>query len=514
MAMKLRSCILATLFVCCFLYITGCGAFKYRPHFIKYRSRGANGGGQRGLQFTAPKTANYKTYYYESKIDKFGFTTEDTFRMRYLINDSFVSPSPNPPIFFYAGNEGDITGFADNTGVMFELGKEVGALIVFAEHRYYGESKVNDNKNFTYLSAELALADYAEFLQWLKTDQGYPDCKNSPVVVFGGSYGGMLASWMRIKYPFLVIGAWAASAPVAWFENLTDCNAYNSKVFRDFAAHGENCPVNILRSWDLLNQSAQTDEGRKKLQEYFDLCDPLTTPESVYSLAYELADAWGSVAMVNYPYPTEFLQPLPAWPVSVMCGYLQEGDLTDDEILQAVANASKVYYNYYDQYPCFNISEGDIGLDANIWGYQACTEMVMPMCSRKGESMFPDSQWSWEEEKKACEDQFQFPPGNFRPYWMVTQYGARQIESASNIIFSNGDLDPWQAGGVSDNLGNPTIYTLSIANSAHHLDLRTSNPLDPDSVKEVRAAEFLIVKGWLKDYYKGYMKQSANKYPV
>ena len=53
-----------------------------------------------------------------------------------------------------------------------------------------------------------------------------------------------------------------------------------------------------------------------------------------------------------------------------MCGYLQEGDLTDDEILQAVANASKVYYNYYDQYPCFNISEGDIGLDANIWGYQ------------------------------------------------------------------------------------------------------------------------------------------------
>ena len=59
------------------------------------------------------------------------------------------------------------------------------------------------------------------------------------------------------------------------------------------------------------------DEGRKKLQEYFDLCDPLTTPESVYSLAYELADAWGSVAMVNYPYPTEFLQPLPAWPVSV-----------------------------------------------------------------------------------------------------------------------------------------------------------------------------------------------------
>ena len=52
--------------------------------------------------------------------------------------------------------------------------------------------------------------------------------------------------------------------------------------------------------------------------------------------------------------------------------------------------------------------------------------------------------------------------------------------------FSNGKLDPWGPGGVFDNLGNPSIYPFMIDDSAHHLDLRNSNPADPDSVKAAR----------------------------
>lgn len=55
-----------------------------------------------------------------------------------------------------------------------------------------------------YLTAEQALADYAVFLTSFKaTTVG---AANSPVVAFGGSYGGMLAAWMRAKYPQIIIG--------------------------------------------------------------------------------------------------------------------------------------------------------------------------------------------------------------------------------------------------------------------------------------------------------------------
>ena len=84
-------------------------------------------------------------------------------------------------------------------------------MVVFAEHRYYGKSLPYGNKSLTpdpnfngFLTSEQALADYAFLIHEIKTT--VKGAQNSPVIAFGGSYGGMLAAWFRLKYPHVVAG--------------------------------------------------------------------------------------------------------------------------------------------------------------------------------------------------------------------------------------------------------------------------------------------------------------------
>lgn len=92
---------------------------------------------------------------------------------------------------------------------MWDIAPEFGALLVFAEHRYYGESMPYSNKSYAdlshlgYLTSQQALEDYVDLIQYLRSK---PEYKHSPVIVFGGSYGGMLSAWIRMKYPHIVQG--------------------------------------------------------------------------------------------------------------------------------------------------------------------------------------------------------------------------------------------------------------------------------------------------------------------
>ena len=53
-----------------------------------------------------------------------------------------------------------------------------------------------------------SMADYATLIRDIKDEIKAP---HSPVIVFGGSYGGMLSTWMRLKYPSSVDGAVAGA---------------------------------------------------------------------------------------------------------------------------------------------------------------------------------------------------------------------------------------------------------------------------------------------------------------
>lgn len=57
--------------------------------------------------------------------------------------------------------------------------------------------------------------------------------------------------------------------------------------------------------------------GLRWLSETLHLCTPLTNSRDVERLKDWISETWVNLAMVDYPYESDFLQPLPAWPIKV-----------------------------------------------------------------------------------------------------------------------------------------------------------------------------------------------------
>lgn len=135
--------------------------------------------------------------------------------------------------------------FYNNSGFMTTtLPKLLNAVVLFGEHRFYGQSLPFGEKSFiqghvNYLTLDQTFMDYVKLIQMIK--ESNPKYKYSPVIAFGGSYGGMLAAWMRMKYPHVILGAHASSAPIMFFPGSVSPYAFNELVTRQWEKY---CPGN------------------------------------------------------------------------------------------------------------------------------------------------------------------------------------------------------------------------------------------------------------------------------
>ena len=592
-----------------------------------------------------PGSANCTWGFFEQPLDHFApGNTEGhsgTLSQRYCVYSGFYRADGDAPVLLYVGNESPVEVYVDNTGLMWEFGREQGALLVWAEHRYEGESvpAVHGVENcVAFCSSKQALADYARLVQHLRLDLAIPE--STAFVALGGSYGGMLAAWMRLKYPGTIAGAIAASAPV-WGLPLTYPPLTGSfrVVTRSLGEEGgapNSCRDNLLGAWPLVQAILGTGrEGRALAADELRLC---RTPASAQAVVEWLSAPWFNLAEANFPFASNYVTKatggpdtaLPAWPMRVACDALGadigvsmngsaadvsfavtmgsgssavtvrvdwdrlhvEGGLTAERaeragarrVLAALRDAVGVWYNVTGDAQCFDLGgaasapaaealAGEAGASASSVSRALGGGREMPHGrSRGGARSYEGGSWPLlvcQEDmhlinylvRGTGEDAF-WPPTAPRNYTQESLLGplggaargcpntpllsgfpkeadpwARELDAfyggdrawrfASNIVFSNGLLDPWAAGGVfpegfwppmggkyaGDALlpisADGSVAALIIDLGAHHLDLFFTTPEDPPSVTAAREEEKRRMLSWAEEWRKAFQGRGS-----
>lgn len=373
------------------------------------------------------------------------------------------------------------------------------------------------------------MADFAELVKFIRTEYQMED---KACVVFGGSYGGMLAAWIRMKYPQTFQGALAASAPFLYFKDAPSAPefAYADIATKDFSDQLDKSPALIKESFQLM--MGATEDKYAEMSEIFNTCTPISNSTDITHLYSHYSNGYQYMAMTDYPYPAFFLEPMPAWPIKEAVKPFMNIDtaaqhkkkqnswfsglkgkfwnkettgLTDRErtLFTALAESTNVYFNYTGQYPCTNISdwEGTGDLDGYGWNILACNQLAMPIGYGE-DSMFLYQSFDYDEYTAWCQKEYGLTPDYD---WALRYFGGFDIDkdflAATNAIYSNGELDPWRAGGLNKNVSaDGSAIALYIESGAHHLDLRPPNDADPATVTEARNIEMANIKQWIADY--------------
>ncbi|XP_071914255.1 uncharacterized protein [Coffea arabica] len=398
---------------------------------------------------------DFETYFYEQTLDHFNYGPPSyaTFKQKYAINTKYWGgANSSSPIFAHLGAESPLDHDFLRVGFPVDHAPFFNALVVYVEHRYYGESVPFGSmeealKNETtrgFFNSAQAIADYAEVLLYVKERFSSP---NSPVIVFGGSYGGMLAAaaWFRLKYPHIAIGALASSAPVLYFDNITPQDGYYWIVTKDFLATSASCYRTIKDSWDIVDNIASQPGGLSILSQRFKTCSHLN---SGVELKNFLVSMYASHAQYNHP---------PDYPLTVLCEAIDRAGSQTDIIGQIFAGVESAFGKNSS---CYDVNYFHRPTETNEgWGWQRCSEMVMPIGRTVEAHMFQPAPFNLTEFTQYCKLVYGVPP---RPHWITTYYGGHDIKLtlqkfASNIIFSNGRKDPYSSGGVLEDLSDSLL---------------------------------------------------------
>ncbi|KAB0402633.1 hypothetical protein E2I00_000603, partial [Balaenoptera physalus] len=402
-------------------------------------------------------------------LDPFNASDRRSFLQRYWVNDQHWT-SQDGPVFLHLGGEGSLGPGSVMRGHPATLAPVWGALVIGLEHRFYG------------LSIPAEGLDVAQ-LRFLSS-------RHAPWLCFGGSYAGSLAAWARLKFPHLIFASVASSAPVRAILDFSEYNDVVSRSLMNTAIGGSPEGKAGARVRVFANAASRSQQCRAAASAAF--------AEVERRLR---AGGWAQAAL-----RAELGASGAPLSVRQLCGLLlgDRDNCSSPAPYRGLRRAVQVVTHSLGQ-KCLSFSRAETvaqlkvtepqvaGVGDRQWLYQTCTEFgYYVTCEVPG---CPFSQLPALPSKlELCEQVFGFSASSIaQAVSQTNSYYGGQTPGATQVLFVNGDIDPWHVLSITQPLG-PSESALLIPSASHCLDMAPERPSDSPSLRLARQCWSLTVQ--------------------
>ncbi|XP_018566061.1 putative serine protease K12H4.7 isoform X2 [Anoplophora glabripennis] len=449
------------LIICLIFFFSGTDCRTSSFHILKHNPPPPKG---------ALKSSVYVSQaYFTQKLDHES-NDEITWSQRYFVNKEYFNTTANNVVFLMLGGESEASERWMIYGSWLVSAQKYGALLFQLEHRFYGKSHPFSDlstENLRYLSSEQALADAANFIKAMNEQYSLPS--DVKWIVFGGSYSGSLAAWLRLKYPDLVQGAVSTSGPLL---AKLDFYEYFQVVIDDLAAISQECVNNLTTAMKQVDDLLYNPSDEESLTSIFNLCEPIEGLDvdgfEVANFYTSLTDAFASVAQSSG---------LLEFTIDDLCD-----PLTDQNGGKEIVRLSNVVNRIHGtQYGCLSydyatyvayLKDTKKNGDLRQWIYQTCTEFGWYQTTSREDKIFGKG-CSIDFNTNLCVEVF---GKSFNETFINAQidrtnanYGGIDI-AVSNVVYVHGSLDPWHAAGLTETT-NPDSPVIFIEGTSHCADM-------------------------------------------
>lgn len=475
------------------------------------------------IEAGVPQNASY----FEQRVNHLSDDDGRTYRQRYYYNDTFFG-GPGSPILVIMGGENEIP---PSKGFMYpfvvQLARDVfGAALLQPEHRFYGASQPVStceiqklrrhgklDPRIELLTVEQALLDAMTLIDHVRVDLQCSKDRFSPdycpVITFGGSYPGFLSAMARCRFPQTVDMAYAASAPMKFYAQKVDADAYYNHITKVAESTVAGCAADVRTNLDTFVQILEND-GVPYESLDLGIC-PGTIPAYIQDTETFIQEI---IMMIGYTFANlnmAYYPPSPNTSLAEACRLFQMTDSSAIDkirhyLVMFLSHSTVSCFNMSDQLPMgpnATISAGDwsgvgTGTSGESWDFQTCHHLVETIAYGQG-SMFPPREWTLDWMTKHCLARFGVPP---RPLELVQSWKFDDLvgQNASHIIFTNGLNDGWSVSGIKEDLSD-TLIVMNFENGAHHSELSGRWPGDRDT-EDIQDGHFrarAILAKWLAD---------------